>query len=526
MDISREIALTAILVVLGLSFFMLFANNPQVAAGMEKKQLEKGLSLLASDEQNSFATAAPTGDNRVVVILPSGNTRAEIIDSVNLLKGINTVTINKSSNEVDLSSIQVDKGTVVSIDSTGGETTASDLSCASISSSAASSTPCGGSQKYPLAIVYVGNKSYTGRLVSEYDPIKLQVGDITYLFKTYDYLIKNQSEVKDVASTGEEITVKVYSEEDTTAKLSYLTAGSSYYGYGYSTAAFSWDAQYALALPESGNDARLAGNVKITNNYEDVAGAYFKLISGNVPTASGSGYSKDYAYMMESAALPSAYGGSTATSSGDVFEFKLFELRNPVSIREGQQKAVGFLDSHVRYKKEYVATSSSGYYSYYQSVNSKETTNPAILLTIVNSEANGLGVPLPAGTVKLYTNANGHSIYIGDVALGDVSTGENISLSAGSAYDITSEKTLVAQDSTICLDKQSSSTDGYKVEIRNHKSEAVVVKVLENLGQNAKVKDESQQHESISANTVAWYVDVPADGTATLTYTLKQINNC
>ena len=60
-----------------------------------------------------------------------------------------------------------------------------------------------------------------------------------------------------------------------------------------------------------------------------------------------------------------------------------------------------------------------------------------------------------------------------------------------------------------------------EVEVSNARSDDVIVEVLAVLPRGWKMLDESQEHQSESANRIRWDLTVPANGKAKLAYRIR-----
>jgi hypothetical protein len=66
------------------------------------------------------------------------------------------------------------------------------------------------------------------------------------------------------------------------------------------------------------------------------------------------------------------------------------------------------------------------------------------MLEIDNTEANGLGIPLPAGTVRMYgRDSGGESHFIGESRIDNTPADETLRLHIGTLFDVTGEKKII-----------------------------------------------------------------------------------
>src|SRR5690606_40325416 len=101
-------------------------------------------------------------------------------------------------------------------------------------------------------------------------------------------------------------------------------------------------------------------------------------------------------------------------------------------------------------------------------------------LTFQNDRASGLGVPLPAGRIRVsrLDPADDSLEFIGEDAIGHTPRDERVRIRLGSAFDVVGERRQV--------DFRSDSRarwmeEEIEVTLRNHKDEAVEVQVRESL---------------------------------------------
>ena len=136
--------------------------------------------------------------------------------------------------------------------------------------------------------------------------------------------------------------------------------------------------------------------------------------------------------------------------------------------------------------------------------------------------------PLPAGTAQVYQpDGAGRMQLVGEAAIGHTPAGKDVRLQAGDAFDVTAER--VQTDYNVDqlppprkgVPSPRRVTAGFRVTLTNAKAEAVNVDVREAHFGEWKVTASSVPAEKLSASEVRFRVNVPAGGTATLTYTVQ-----
>lgn len=136
--------------------------------------------------------------------------------------------------------------------------------------------------------------------------------------------------------------------------------------------------------------------------------------------------------------------------------------------------------------------------------------------------------PLPAGTVQLYqADSSGRVQLIGEAANDHTAPGRDLRLQSGDAFDITAERVQTDYNQEQLpparrgLPVRQRVTAAYRVTIANAKDQAVTVDVRESHFGDWKIIESSTPAEKLSSTESRFRVHVPAQGEATLTYTVQ-----
>lgn len=263
--------------------------------------------------------------------------------------------------------------------------------------------------------------------------------------------------------------------------LSYLTRG------------LSWEASYTAVLDEK--RMALRSLVSIANSsglgYED---AKLRLVAGEPHRvgARGLGYAK--AEMVEAAAAPQFVEEA-------VFEYHLYTLERPATIADGRTKQLSFISApDVRIERHYI---------YEGQVRDGVKSEVEFL----NSRLNGLGQPLPAGTVRFYQD----NLFIGEDRVPHTPVDERISLTVGRAFDLVGERTQVEHRRIA----ERKYRDTFLITLKNHKREDVTIEVLEHLQGDWTVLQSSPSYRKVDASTIKFAIPVSAGGEAQVNYTVE-----
>lgn len=295
------------------------------------------------------------------------------------------------------------------------------------------------------------------------------------------------------------------------AEIAYLTNG------------LSWQADYVLVLAEDSASMDLNGWVTLDNRsgatYKD---ARLKLVAGDINRVpSGLGGGGDM--MMVEKAMPAA---APRVEQREFFEYHLYEVTRPVTIKDNQTKQVEFVTAtDVPAEKIFVYDGSVPYYPrgpiFDPGYGITGNTKVNVRLTF-NTGEEGVDAQLPRGTVRMYqADVDGSPLLIGEDFIDHTPKGEDVTLTIGDAFDLVGERKQT--DFNRIGEKVIEET--YEIELRNQKeSEDVEIRVVEHLsrGTDWEITSASPEgFEKTDSHTIEWTVPVPAKGKATVTYTVR-----
>jgi hypothetical protein len=142
----------------------------------------------------------------------------------------------------------------------------------------------------------------------------------------------------------------------------------------------------------------------------------------------------------------------------------------------------------------------------------------ATQLELMNTGANGLGVPLPDGRVRVYEkDAQGELRFTGESHILHTPEGEKITIDIGNAFD------LVAERREVYNKRLSDHEREYEVEIklRNRKKTNVTIAVEENVASDFEVIRKSHDFTRKDASTLVFQVPVAAGREVVLDYVVR-----
>ena len=291
-------------------------------------------------------------------------------------------------------------------------------------------------------------------------------------------------------------------------ELSYLTGG------------LSWQADYVAELNATDDELDINGWVTLTNRsgttYPD---ARLQLVAGDVHQAPPE-QRQPARYQQKAAVMMADMNASMAEES--MFEYHLYSLSRPTTIKDNQTKQVALLQaSRIPCKKEFVLRGSDYYYqSRYDEIAKK--IKIGVFVEVKNSRENNLGLPMPKGVIRVYKKDSKDSLqFIGEDRIDHTPENETIRLKLGDAFDVTADKKQTDFKKISGFSRYHYVYDSsFQIDLKNAKKEAITVKVVEPIPGDWEMRQESHKHEKQASHKAVWYVPVPAQGKATLTYTV------
>lgn len=291
-------------------------------------------------------------------------------------------------------------------------------------------------------------------------------------------------------------------------ELSYLSSG------------LGWQADYVAGLSADEQILDLSGWVTLTNRSGAAyRNARLQLVAGDVNRVRDD-VRLQRAMVMEDAMLK---GAAPAMAAEGLFEYHLYTLPRPTTLKENQTKQVALLNaSGVPLRKEYHLAGASHYYQgRYDDLGEK--LKVAVFVEFDNKKSVQLGLPLPKGVVRVYKqDRSGQPQFIGEDRIDHTPENATVRLKLGDAFDVTASRKQadfrkLGGDSRYNYRFESA----FEVVLKNAKDAAVTVTVVEPIPGDWKMLAESHKHRKGSANAAVWEVPVPAKGVTTLSYRVE-----
>src|SRR5262249_38891388 len=293
-----------------------------------------------------------------------------------------------------------------------------------------------------------------------------------------------------------------------TVEASYLTAG------------MNWRADYVLLVNAEDTKGDLQGWVTLTNGsgatFED---ARLQLVAGDVNRVSEE---RTYALAGAMQRKDQAASDSAFREQG-FFEYHLYTLQRPTTIINNETKQVSLLEAMgFDVKKEFVLNGQRYYYTGYNSPGAPIKEKVGVFVQFRNAQANKLGMPLPAGTIRLYKKDDkGNQQFIGEDRIDHTPKDEEVRVKVGDAFDIVAERKQI--DYKVIVSGHLYEY-AYEIKIRNHKEGPVTVVVNEPIGGDWEMVSSTFEARKTAAFAAQFNDPVAKNAQATLIYRV-QVND-
>jgi hypothetical protein len=278
-----------------------------------------------------------------------------------------------------------------------------------------------------------------------------------------------------------------------TAELSYLTTG------------MSWHAEYVLVLAQNDRDLTLASWVSLDNNsgatYTD---AKLKLVAGQIQRAPRQPAPREAydAVLMKSVEMAAPQFEERA-----FFDYHLYELQRPVTLKDKELKQVSLLDE--------TAARGQKVYTFYSSASQDNEGPLTVTLRVPNTEDNQLGMPLPEGIVRMFRRDIDQTLQlIGEDRIQHTSKNDTLELTVGKAFDVKGQHVVKNVEQ---IGKRSQRVS-VEIKLINRKPEAVFVLVQEGQYGSWEVKEASHKYIAKSNALLVFPLELAAESSETISY--------
>jgi hypothetical protein len=277
----------------------------------------------------------------------------------------------------------------------------------------------------------------------------------------------------------------------------------------------SWNADYVLTVARDDKNADLDGWVTVVNNSGTAFhNARLQLVAGELnrvqPPAPTSMALREMG--MNKAAAPQFQQEAFS-------EYHLYSLGRKTSVEDKETKQISLLQgSGVPVEKIYMVNGQNYYYHNQQAPGAPLKDPVMVYYKFKNEEKAGLGIPLPAGNVRVYQkDSKGGILFAGEDRIDHTPKDEFVNIHIGNAFDVVAEH---KQTDYKRIDTHTWEME-FEVTLRNHKDGPVTVQVNEPIGGSWEMLSSTYKYTKTAAFAAQFIVPVAKDGTSVLKYRIR-----
>jgi hypothetical protein len=270
----------------------------------------------------------------------------------------------------------------------------------------------------------------------------------------------------------------------------------------YMTGGMNWHAEYVAVINEAGSSLDLQGWASVENRsgatFDD---AKIKLVAGTIHRA---GPERPQPIPYERGIMADAM---MKMEERGFFEYHLYEVPLRATLANNEVKQLGLLQgSGIKSTKKFTYDAQ------------KDAKQVMVTVEFENAAASGLGMPLPAGIVRVFQRDKDESLELaGEDRIGHTPKNETVRISVGGAFDITAERkqTEMKQITTRITET------AFEITLKNHKTEAAEVTVVEHAYGDWEIVDSTLPAKKKDATTFEFVARCAPEKPVTITYRLR-----
>ena len=283
----------------------------------------------------------------------------------------------------------------------------------------------------------------------------------------------------------------------------------------YLAGKLSWNADYVLTVSRDDKAADLDGWVTLVNG----SGTSFRRTTLQLVAGDLNRVRQVFSRAMERNAKMADAVAAPPMEQESFSDYHLYTLGRKTTINNNQTKQVSMLSgTNVPVRKRYVVDGQAFYYRNAQHPGSPLKDVVQVYYQFKNEERAGLGMPMPAGVVRVYqADSKGGTQFVGEDRIAHTPKDEELNLKIGNAFDVVCERKQT--------DFEKISAGVYEIEyeitLRNHKTIPVSVEVNEPIGGTWRMLRSSHEWTKTEAWAAGFTVPVQTDGTTVLKYRVR-----
>lgn len=299
----------------------------------------------------------------------------------------------------------------------------------------------------------------------------------------------------------------------------------------YETSGLTWRADYTIVTNEEDTAVDVGAWVTLVNQsglgYPETR---LKLVAGDVQRVHPEQYVQRLGGLGGGGM--GGGGGQPQFEEKSFFEYHLYTLQRPTSLKDNSTKQIELFPTveQVPAEKVFVYYGLPEQVRYHiapspnqdRNLGTQSNKKVDIYLRFENAEENGMGIPLPAGKLRVYKRDEGDDTleFIGEDIIQHTPREEEVLVRLGSAFDLVGERTQ--KDFRIDHAARWMEED-IEIKLRNRKEQPVEILVRETLYRwvNWEIIEQSDDFEKQDSRTIHFPVSLDPDEEVTITYTVR-----
>jgi hypothetical protein len=278
----------------------------------------------------------------------------------------------------------------------------------------------------------------------------------------------------------------------------------------------SWNSDYVLTVGRDDKAADLDGWVTLANNSGTAFhNARLQLVAGDLNRLpqSRTGEMVPKGMAMNRAAAAEQF------QQENFSEYHLYSLGRRTSVEDKETKQISLLQgSGVPVDKVFVVNGQNFYYHNQYNPGSPQKDPVMVFYKFKNEEKAGLGMPLPAGNLRVYQkDSKGGVLFVGEDHIDHTPKDETVTVHIGNAFDVIAER---KQTDYKRIDTHVWEME-FEITLRNHKDTPITVEVNEPIGGDWDMLSSTYKFTKTAAWAAQFKVPVDKNGTSVLKYSIR-----
>jgi hypothetical protein len=277
----------------------------------------------------------------------------------------------------------------------------------------------------------------------------------------------------------------------------------------------SWNSDYVLTVARDDKSADLDGWVTLVNNSGTAFhNARLQLVAGDLNRIQAPSPSP-----MNGAVLEMKAARAQQFAQENFSEYHLYTLGRRTSVEDKESKQISLLQgSAVPVEKIFVVNGNNYYYRNAQNPGSPIKDPVLVYYKFRNDEKSGLGIPLPAGNLRVYQkDSRGGILFVGEDRIDHTPKDENVIVHIGNAFDVIAER---KQTDYKRIDTHTWEME-FEITLRNHKDSPITVEVNEPIGGDWEMLNSTFKYTKTAAFAAQFKVPIDKNGTSVLRYRIR-----